>query len=93
MLDLSDPLFIRSFFLLFISSIALGQAGVPLGLCVWIEHPYVEKCTLPISSPEALHHDIYSGSLFPVGCSVSQMFPGHRLETWFSTYSMTYFAH
>ena len=93
MFNLADMLIILcSLFLLFIPSITLGQAGISIGWCIWVEYPYVEKCTLPISSPEILCNDVRASS-FPVDSPMGQPLLSYRLKTWFCTHGMTYFTH
>lgn len=82
-----------SYALLFFHLIALRQDGIPIGWCVWVEHPYIEKRILLTSPPEVLCHDVKSGSFLSVSRSVSQMFTSHWLKTWFCAHSMTYFSH
>ena len=93
MLYLSHSFVIGPLFLQLILPIALSYCGVDMALCKWVEYPHVKKCTLPISTPKTLRYYVEAGSVFTVGCSVSEAFFCHRLQTWFFPDSVAYLTH
>ena len=74
MFDLSYSLVIGSFFLEFVLFVALSKGSVAMALCVRIEYPNVEKCTLPVFTPKTFGYNIEPRSIFTVGSSVEKMF-------------------
>ena len=71
MLHLSHTLIVSPSFFLFIPSVPGCHGERTVGMCLWVKNPYVEKCTLPIISPETLSFDIEMCSFFDVSCSVA----------------------
>ena len=41
-----------------VCTVALGERGVVIARCEWVENPYIKKCTLPITSPEILGYNV-----------------------------------
>ncbi len=47
-----------------VSTVALRHGSVPVALQEWVEHPYVEKCALPIFSPEICGDNVQSCTIY-----------------------------
>ena len=90
MLDFSHTLVVCPFLFHLIPSIALRQGSVAIALREGVEHPYIEKCTLPISPPETLSHNVQPCTVFSIRCPVCKLLFGHRLQVGFSANAMTY---
>ena len=90
MLDFSHTLVVCPFLFYLIPSVALRQGSVAIALRKGVEHPYIEKCALPISPPETLSHNVQPCTVFSIRCPVCKLLFGHRLQVGFSANAMTY---
>ena len=90
MLDFSHTLVVCPFLFHLIPLVALTQGSVAIGLREGVEHPYIEKCALPISSPETLSHNVQPCTVFSIRCPVCKLLIGYRLQVGFSANAMTY---
>ena len=70
--------------------VALRQGSVAIALREGVEHPYIEKCALPISPPETLSHNVQPCTVFSIRCPVCKLLFGHLLQVGFSANTMTY---
>ena len=71
MFHLVHPLII---YILFISPFHCdGSVGVGRSCGSFVRKEYIKRCTLPISSPETLSHNVQPCPLFPVCCPVRQL--------------------
>ena len=53
-----------------------------MSLRVGVKDPYIEKCSLIPVVPEALSADIKAGTVFRVGCGISECFTCEGLQCW-----------
>lgn len=71
--------FVCPLLLQLILPMALIYCGVLIARCVWVENPDIKECTLSIPPPEALCHNVKSGTIFTVGISVLKQLSSYRL--------------
>ena len=73
LLHFDDPLLICPSLLSLITPVRGCQGVLAAALCVWVEHPYVKKCTLLLVPPEALGTDVCTSIVFSVCCPIVQL--------------------
>ena len=82
MFYLSDTVFIAPLFLLLVSTVDRAKLKVPVGQCVGVEYPDIEKCTSMPVTPEALCPNVQTGTILSIGGGVGKGLCGHSLEWW-----------
>ena len=79
---LSDSVFIAPLFLLLMSTVDRAKLKVPVGRCVGVEYPDIEKCTSVPVTPEALCPNVQTGTIISIGGGVEKELCGQSLEWW-----------
>ena len=79
MFNLPYALGVSPLFLHLVLSEAFLDGGVPVGRCIGIEHPDVQKGPLKSSSPESVDGDIQSGPIGGDGGTSRQHLSGQLL--------------
>ena len=92
MFDLPYALRISPLFLQLVLSEAFLNGGIPVGSCVGIEHPNIQKSPLESPSPKTIDSDVQSGPIGGVGSTSRQLLSGQLLQVWFNTDVVTDFA-
>ena len=59
----------------------------------WVKDLYIKKCSLIPVVPEALGADVKAGTVFCVGCGISECFTGERLQCWLQAHVMADLGH
>ena len=90
MFHFSDTLVILALLLLFMSSVHCLQESLSIRSGARVEHPYVKKCLLEPSSPEAICYNIQSRPVFYICLLVGHRFTGQALQVWLSGHPMTH---
>ena len=90
---LSDSVFIAPLFLLLMSTVDRAKLKVPVGWCVGVEYPDIEKCTSVPVTPEALRPNVQTGIIISIGGGVGKGLCGQSLEWWLYANTMACIRH
>ena len=82
MFHFKDPPFIAAPLPFFMSLVHRCHGGLAVACCVWVEDPYVEKCTIVLVPPEPLYTHIQSCPILGVRSPVLELFSSECLEIW-----------
>ena len=82
MFDLPYALRIGPLFLQLVPSETFLNGGIPVGRCIGIEHPNIQKSPLKSPSPKTINGDVQSGPIGGVGSMSRQLLSGQLLQVW-----------
>ena len=82
MFDLPYALRIGPLFLQLLPSEAFLNGGIPVGRCIGIEHPNVQKSLLESPSLKTIDGNVQSSPIGGVGGTSRQLLSGQLLQVW-----------
>ena len=90
---LSDSVFIAPLLLLLVAMVDRAKLKVPVGRCIGIVYPDIEKCMSVLVTPEALRPSVQTGTIISIGGGVGKGLCDQSLEWWLCANIMSCLRH